>query len=82
MECWNVAVDATQARPAGFEPATYGLEVHCPGRTAARNRPSQLASHKRLTVLTKLIAEPMGKVSWTKHCVAGGSGLPVELDKR
>ena len=28
---------------------------------------------------TFLIAEPMGKVFWTKRCVAGGRGRPVEV---
>ena len=29
MECWLLAFAVSQARPAGFEPATCGLEVRC-----------------------------------------------------
>ncbi len=29
MECRLFRVDVSQARPAGFEPATCGLEVRC-----------------------------------------------------
>jgi hypothetical protein len=42
----------------------------------------QLSGTLAIIEKTFLIAEPMGKVSWTKRCVAGGSGWPVELGKR